>query len=49
MEESIVSGEKDWHKLLADLEVTRANLENIWNAVNLLNIVTDKLDVDRNG
>ncbi len=49
MEDSINSGEEDWHKLLADLEGTRANLENIWNAVNLINIVTDKLDVDRNG
>lgn len=48
MEDSIKNGEKDWFKLLENIEGTRTNLENVWNAVNLLNVVTDKLDTDRN-
>lgn len=47
MEDDITKGEKDWEKLLVGLEESRVLLESVWNTVNLLNIVTDKLDMDR--
>jgi oligopeptidase A len=47
MEEHVVGGEKDWSKLLEELEESRVELESVWNSVNLVNIVTDKLDMDR--
>ena len=34
-------------KLLTGLEESRVELESVWNSVNLINIVTDKLDMDR--
>ena len=38
---------KDWSALLLGLEESRVLLESVWNSVNLLNIVSDKLDMDR--
>ena len=43
----MISPFKDWEKLLVGLEESRVLLESVWNTVNLLNIVTDKLDMDR--
>ena len=47
MEESIENGEKDWEKLLTNLETARVELENMFTCVALLEIATDKLDMDR--
>ncbi|XP_023323332.1 probable cytosolic oligopeptidase A [Eurytemora carolleeae] len=47
MEEQVKAGEKDWEKLLRGLEESRVELESVWNSVNLINIVTDSLDMDR--
>jgi len=47
MEASIEAGEKDWEVLLKQMEGERVELENIWATVSLLNIATDKLDMDR--
>ena len=47
MEESVESGEHDWRTLIQDLEWSRVELENMWNSVGLLEIATDKLDMDR--
>jgi hypothetical protein len=32
---------------MLSLEEARLELESVWSCVNLLNIVTDKLDMDR--
>ena len=32
---------------MTGLEESRVELESVWNSVNLINIVTDKLDMDR--
>ena len=47
MEESVEAGETDWAKLLGSLEVARLELENIFASVALLEIATDRLDMDR--
>jgi len=47
MEDSIKAGAEDWSALLENLEHSRVLLESAWNTVNLLNIVSDKLDIDR--
>ena len=47
MEESVEKGETDWAKLLSALEVARLELENIFASVALLEIATDRLDMDR--
>ena len=41
------AGETDWTKLLGSLEVARLELENIFASVALLEIATDRLDMDR--
>ena len=45
MEEAVQEG--DWAKLLSSLENARVELENMFTAVALLEIATDKLDMDR--
>ena len=52
MEEAVQEGETDWAKLLSSLENARVEnawveLENMFTAVALLEIATDKLDMDR--
>ena len=47
MEESVEKGETDWAKLLSALEVARLELENVFASVALLEIATDRLDMDR--
>ena len=47
MEEAVQEGETDWAKLLSSLETARVELENMFTAVALLEIATDKLDMDR--
>ena len=47
MEDSVEAGETDWSKLLGSLEVARLELENIFASVALLEIATDRLDMDR--
>jgi hypothetical protein len=38
---------QDWEQLMLGLEESRLELESVWSSVNLLNIVTDKLEMDR--
>ena len=47
MEDSLEAGETDWAKLLGSLEAERLELENVFASVALLEIATDKLDMDR--
>jgi len=47
LEATIEGGEKDWEVLLKKMEGERLELENMWAIVHLLNIATDKLDMDR--
>jgi len=47
VEASIEEGEKDWEELVKQMEEERLELESVWACVSLLNITTDKLDMDR--
>ena len=47
MEDSVETGGTDWSNLLGSLEVARLELENMFASVALLEIATDKLDMDR--
>ena len=47
VEERIEAGETDWEKILSGLEREKLECEYLFSLVSLLQIVTDKLDMDR--
>ena len=47
MEDMMEAGERDWAALMETIEAPFLAMESAWNTVNLLNITTDKLDMDR--
>ena len=47
MEDMMEGGERDWAALMETIEAPFLAMESAWNTVNLLNITTDKLDMDR--
>ena len=46
-QDKMEAGERDWAALMETIEAPFLAMESAWNTVNLLNITTDKLDMDR--